>query len=558
MSLFTIADEIGDIKRFRDIAATIFEEGFPYLIEQGQLKWAVPIECRIRCFLKMCAGMWQKEPKEDLPVRLRRLLIKLGPTFIKFGQVLSLRPDLIPPKITQELSKLTDSVPPFPLKDVEGIIHDELKKPVSKLFKSFDEVPLAAASLAQVHKAILPNGQKVAVKIQRSRIRQLIEKDIHIMLYLAKIIEEKMPELKVYRPTLVVKEFAETIGRELDFSVEAIHAKRFEQMFEGDETVKVAHVFTEYSTKHILTMELIDGLKIDQVKQFAKKNIDSRVLAQNGVDAFLRQVFVEGFFHADPHPGNYFALPGSVFAFIDYGMVGRLNSDNRREMASLFISFINKDSESAIEHIKHLVEMSDESNISSFEHDIDDILHQWFNAKLREVSLAQTFFRIIDSGRKNRIYFPSSLVMLGKTLFTIEAMGFRLDPEFDFGKQMAPFIKNIVLSELSPQKLKQKTQDKALDYISYLGSLPEKTIRLLEKIDKGEVGVKINPEELRELEVRLSWEGYKKLIAIVIAATLFAFGTSYLVENKLLNLHISLGMFGTLFLLAILFFIFKR
>lgn len=550
MSIFTLADSLGDLKRFRDIAAIIFEEGFPTLLEKTRLKFAVPIECRIRCFLKSCVGMWHhKEPQEEVPVRLRKLLIKLGPTFVKLGQVLSLRPDILPPDWCSELAKLTDTVPSFASAEAKEVIETELKKPTHKLFKKFEEKPLAAASLAQVHKAVLFNGEKVAVKIERPGIQTVIEKDIHIMLYIAKMIEEHLPEWKVYRPVAVVKEFADTVMRELDFTVEAIHAKRFARMFADDPSVKVAKVYNEYSTKNVLTMELIEGVKVDDSHGFKRENIDTKVLAQNGVNAFLRQVFIEGFFHADPHPGNYFAMPGNIFAFVDYGMVGRLNTDNRRELASLFISFINKDSESAIAHVKHLVEITDNSNLSSFEHDIDDILNQWYDAKLREVSLASAFFKIIESGRKNQIYFPSSLVILGKTLFTIEAMGFKLDPDFDFARQMEPFVKKIIKAELTPSKFKQKIEDRALDYLSYLENLPEKTITLMDKIDKGEIGVKINQEELHELEVRLSWSGYKKLLVTIIGSALFAFGAAYLVENKLFNVHISIGTFGAIFLL---------
>lgn len=556
MSILTLADTIGDIKRFRYIITTLFEEGFDFFVDRAKLSWLVPLDCRIRCFLKI--KITGKPSEEDLPARTRKVLIKLGPTFIKLGQIMSLRPDLLPPQLCDELAKLTDQVPSVPYLVVKQTVEKELKQPIAKLFKHFDENPRASASLAQVHQANLPNGTKVAVKVQRPGIKGIIEKDIHIMLYLAHVIEEKIPAFRIYRPVATVKEFAETIMRELDFTTEAIHAKRFARMFEGDPTVKVAGVFDEYSTKNILTMELIEGTKVDDTLSLKKMHIDKKILAQNGVNAFLRQVFVAGFFHADPHPGNYFALPGNIFAFVDYGMVGRLNAQDRRELASLFISFINQDSESAIGHIKHLVQTSEDSNISSFEHDVDDTLAQWYGAKLREVSLATAFYKIIESGRRNKIYFPSSLVFLSKALFTTEAMGYRLDPDFDFGREMAPFIKEILKSELSPQKLLQKSQDMFLDYVNYLEMLPEKTVSLLDKIESGEIGVKINPEELKELEIKISSENYKRLSTTIIASFLFAFGAAYLVENKLLNLHISVATFGSVFLLVIVLWVLRH
>lgn len=558
MSILSLPDAIGDIKRFRTITALVYEEGFAFVLEKSRLRWGVPIECRIRCFLKQCAGMWQPQPDNDYPVRLRVLLTKLGPSFVKLGQVLSLRPDLLPQEVTSELSKLTNQVPSFPYAQAKQIIEKDLGKPLEKIFKHFDEKPLAAASLAQVHKAVLHDGTKVAVKVQRPGIRYVIEKDIHIMAFFARMVEDRVPEWRAYRPTLLVKEFAETIGRELDFTIEAIHAKRFEDMFEGDKTVKVAHVFKEYSSKNVLTMTLIEGVRLDNEKALKYANIDKKILAENGVNALLRQVFVEGFFHADPHPGNYFALPGNIFAFIDYGMVGRLMQKDRLELASFFISFLNEDSESAIKHLLHIVDTTKTSNLSSFEHDVDDILHEWFGAKLKDVSLALTFFRIMESGRKNGIYFPSSFAYLGKSLLTTESMGFTLDPEFDFAQEMRPYIKKIIKEELNPVKARTKIQDLSLDYINYAQTFPEMTMRLLEKLDSGEVGVKINSEELQEFERRISTSGYKRLVATIILIILISVGASLLIQYSLLHLHVSVSTLGIILLVIFLVWVWRK
>lgn len=558
MSVFDLKDKIGDIKRFREIAALIYEEGFGFILEKSRLRWLVPVECRIRCYFKEKAGTWHMEPGEDYPMRLRILLTKLGPTFIKLGQVLSLRPDLLPQELTSELSKLTNQVPPFPYEEVKKIVEKDLGKPVEKLFKSFDKSPLAAASIAQVHKAVLYDGTPVAVKVQRPGIRDMVGKDIHIMAFFARMIEEYVPAWRVYRPASLIKEFADTIGRELDFTIEAVHAKRFAAMFEGDETVKVAKVYKEYSTKNVLTMELIEGVKLDDENALKKAKIDKKILAKNGVNALLRQVFVEGFFHADPHPGNYFVLPGNVFAFIDYGMVGRMMEKDRLELASFFISFLNEDSESAIKHLLHIVDASQAVDTASFEHDVDDILHEWFGARLKDVSLTQTFLRIMESGRKNNVYFPSSFAYLGKSLLTTESMGFSLDPEFDFASQMRPYINKIIKEELNPLKVKTKIIDQSLDFVRYTKTFPEMTMQLLEKINSGEIGVKINAEELKELEINFNMESYKKLAVTILSAGLFAFGAAYIVENKLLNFHVSITTVGIIFLAGLTLWILRK
>lgn len=558
MSILSLPDAIGDIKRFRTIAGLVFEEGFSFALEKSRLRWGVPIECRIRCFLKQCVGMWHPQPSSDYPTRLRILLTMLGPSFVKLGQVLSLRPDLLPVELTNELSKLTNQVPPFPYAQAKQIIERDLGKPLEKLFKHFDKEPLAAASLAQVHKAVLFNDTKVAVKVQRPAIREMIEKDIHIMAFFARLVEERVPEWRMYRPTAIVREFADTIGRELDFTIEAIHAKRFAAMFAEDPTIKVASIFKDQSSKNVLTMELIEGIKLDDEGALAKASIDKKILAQNGVNALLRQVFVEGFFHADPHPGNYFALPGNVFAFIDYGMVGRMMEKDRLELASFFISFLNEDSESAIKHLLHIVDAGNATNLPSFEHDVDDILHEWYGAKLKDISLVQAFYRIMESGRKNNIYFPSSFAYLGKSLLTTESMGFALDPEFDFAKEMKPYVKKIIKEELNPVKVKTKILDQSLDYINFAQTLPEITMRLLEKLDSGEVGVKINTEELLEFEKKISSSGYKKLIATIIMMVLIALGISYLIQYSILNLHLSVGTFGIVLLIILLAWLWRK
>lgn len=542
MKFLFARNTIGDLKRFGLITGTIFEEGFGVLLQKAKLSWAVPLECKIRCYLKACVGMWSDSiPEEEFPTRLRKILIKLGPTFVKFGQVLSLRPDIIPSNLTTELSKLTNQVPPFPYQQVKILVENELGKPIEKLFKEFDHEPLAAASLAQVHKAILFDGTKVAVKVQRPGIRKMVGEDIDILRFLANRVEQQVPEWRVFRPKQLVEEFAQTIGRELDFTIEAVHAKRFGAMFAGEPSVKVAKVFSEYSSRSVMTMELINGVKLDDEKALQKARIDKQVLAQNGVNALLRQVFVDGFFHADPHPGNYFALPNNVFAFIDYGMVGRLSVTDRRELAAFFISFLNQDSESAIKHLWHLVEVGLNANKMSFEHDVDDILHEWFGAKLKDISLARTFMRIMDSGRRNHIYFPSSFAYLGKSLLTTEAMGMSLDPEFDFAKQMKPYAMQILKKEINPKNLKQKLQDTALDYYSYLEEGPEMILQTLKKVQNGQFEVKINQEEFEAFGKQLSEEGTKRMTTTLVAS-LFAIGlVSYLVANGLLNVHLNLS-----------------
>lgn len=557
--MIAFADKAGDLNRLRVIASVFFEESFALMVSRLNLSWAVTLECRIRCFVKLCRGQWVRQPSsEELPVRLRLALIRLGPTFIKLGQVLSLRPDIVPPAVAAELSKLTGQVPPVPYEAAKTVVETDLGRPLAKLFKKFDKEPFAAGSLAQVYRAVLPDNTRVAVKVQRPGVKPLIEKDIRVLGMLARLAEKRLPEWRAYRPLKLVEEFADTIRRELDFGVEAVHAKRFALMFEGDSSVKVAKVFPDYSSTHVMTMELIEGVRLDDDAALARADIDKRLLARNGVRALLRQVFVEGFFHADPHPGNYFALPGSVFAFIDYGMAGRLSERDRLALASFFVSFINRDSESAISHLLHLADADEAINLPSFEHDVDDILHGWYGAKLKEVSLASTFYRVIESGRKHQVYFPTSFAYLAKALFTTEAMGRSLDPDFDFASQLKPYAHDIVKSELSPKRLKQLFTGESLT-VAYIGrSLPHLAARLLDRLESGEIRVRVNQAELEGLQKSINAEANRRLAITVLLVVIIASGISYLVQTSIVNLHLSPGLFGLVLLIVLLWWIRKR
>lgn len=545
-----------DLNRLRVIASTLFEEGFAFLVSKLNLSWAVTLECRIRCFVKFCRGHWVRQPSAaELPVRLRLALIKLGPTFVKLGQVLSLRPDIVPSDVATELSKLTSQVPPVPYEEAKAVIEAELGQPISQLFKEFEHQSLAAGSLAQVHKAVLPDGTRVAVKIQRPGIKKLIQKDIRILTKLAGQAEKRQPEWRAYRLSGLVDEFADTIARELDFTTEAIHAKRFALMFEGDPTVKVAAVFADYSSSRVLTMELIEGVRLDNDRALAKAGIDKTVLAQNGVKALLKQVFVEGFFHADPHPGNYFALPHGVFAFIDYGMAGRLTLKDRLGLASFFISFLDQDSESAISHLLCLADTKEATDLPSLEHDIDDILHEWYGIKLKKVNLANTFYRIIESGRRHQVYFPSSFAYLGKALLTTEAMGRSLDPEFDIAVQLKPYAQSIIKAELNPAKLKRLISSQSLSLAYFARSLPQLVGTLLERLASGEISVRVNQSELKSLQKSISAEGSKRLATTVLLVVIIAAGISYLIQASIVNLHFSPGIFGLVLLVVMLWWI---
>jgi ubiquinone biosynthesis protein len=558
MSLLTLPATVADIKRLRTIITLVFEAGFAYAVSRARLTRFVFWPCRVRCFFRPGARHIAHADPETAPARLRALLIRLGPTFIKLGQMLSVRSDLLPPEYTAELGKLTSQVPPAPFAQARDIIERELGRPLREAFPQFDETPIGAASLAQVYRATLPTGERVAVKVQRPGIRPVVNNDIHLLRYLAQWVERHAPEVAGYRPVALVEEFADAIGRELDFTTEASHAKRFAAMFADSDTVKIARVYDAYSSGRVLTMDLIAGAAVDDTKKLAQLGIEPAVFARNGAEAILRQVFIEGFFHADPHPGNYFALPGNVFGFIDYGMAGRLSNRERWELAAFFMGFLRRDSETAIRHLKRLVMMSRDANLPAFEHDVDDILYGWMGGDFQQIQLGRAFLRVLESGRKHGVYFPSSLALLGKALFTTESMGRNLDPNFDLTGLLQSFSAEIVQARLNPARLKDAAQDRAFDALTYAEELPEEALRLLTQLRDGELTVRLDAAQLHEFESSFAAQGMQRLGAIFAAVLLFAAFVAYGVQNNLFPLHLTLTGAGILLLVLGALFLLRR
>ena len=528
MSLLTLPGKVADIKRLRNVITLISEAGFAYVLAEAKLTQFIFWHHRILGFLRPTPEQIAQATASTDAQRLRVLLIRLGPTYIKLGQMLSVRGDLLPPEYMEELGKLTNQVPPVPFPEARQIIETELGKKLSVLFEEFDVEPIGAASLAQVYRAKLFSGEAVAVKVQRPGIRPTVQQDISLLRYLAQWIERHAPELAGYRPVALTEQFADALENELDFSAEASHAKRFEAMFAGNATVKIARVYDEYSTSRVLTMDLINGAPVNDADTLKQRGIDPKVFARNGAHAILRQIFIEGFFHADPHPGNYFALPGDIFAFIDYGMVGRLNNRERWELSAFFIGLLNRDSESAIRHLLRLAKTSRDAKLSVFENDVDDIVYLWIGSGFRRLQIGQAFGKILESGRKNGVYFPASLALLAKALYTTEAMGRSLDPNFDMTGLFEDFSDEIIKSRLNLKRIKEETQEKAFDTLTYSEILPEEALRLLTRLSDGELRFRVDDAQLKHFEQSFASMGMKRLGAAFAGALMFIGVLGYL------------------------------
>ncbi|MBI2656829.1 AarF/ABC1/UbiB kinase family protein, partial [Candidatus Woesearchaeota archaeon] len=411
---FHLIKEVRDIKRFNQILLVLFEEGFDFLLSRIRLNHRIPIAKRIKS--KLTKRTWDLGPE----VRLRRTLEKLGPTFIKLGQVLSIRPDLVPKKFSKELEKLQDSVPAFSFNEAKAIIEKDFGRSIEQLFLHFEKKPIASASISQVYKAILKTGEKVAVKVQRPNVKHIMETDIEIMFYFAKLLEKHVEKIRMYRPLKIVNEFKEWTEKELDFRLEARNAKRFYQNFKGSKTVHIPRVYDELTSERVLTLEFIEGIELHNIKDIRKKKLDFREIIKNGFNAVMNQVFVHGIFHADPHPGNIIVMKNNIVAFVDFGIVGYFDEELKNKCTDLLYGIVNQDEELIMDTLVSMGMESDNISYEQLKSDIGFIIQPLQYASIKEIKVSKTIEEILDIALRHKLNVPASFVLFGKTIITLE------------------------------------------------------------------------------------------------------------------------------------------
>jgi ubiquinone biosynthesis protein len=549
------------LPRLRFILTTVFSFGGRLLIARLRLLYLIPWRLRITAFLG-------KGGKEEVifpadrhvdagvfsPPVLRRMLERLGPTFVKLGQVMSLRPDVVGETLSRELSKLQSDVAPFPFDEVERIIVEEFGEAPSVLFSSLDRQPAAAASLAQVHRGFLKDGTEVAVKVQRPGIRKTIEQDIRILLYLARLMEKRVPEVRPYNPVQVIEEFADWTRRELNFAAEGHNAERFRFAFRENPHIKIPLIYWELTSPRVLTMEYIRGVRADDPDGIERQGLSRRQLALRGVEAQLQQILIDGFFHADPHPGNSFALEGNILCFYDFGMVGYLTQKQRRELLSSFLAFTNKDVEEFLNHFLHLAKPLQGADLGAFQRDGAEILNQIFFSPT-DTSVAWVFFRLIHRAAVRGVSFPSDLALFAKAMITTEAMGLALYPDFDFDRHLAPFIKKAFEAYVDPTRLRTSFANDIIDYVSLLQDLPTRAQAILKSAeDRQDQAARRETEQRLWITRELRAQSIMRLAEMSLLAAAFLVALTVIAGVGLFSSAIfygSIGFFLAVFLISL-------
>jgi ubiquinone biosynthesis protein len=502
--------------RTRQIATILLNHGFGDIVER----------LRLMRYLRWWRRVVLRKPESPAALtiaeRIRRALEELGPTFVKFGQVASTRPDLVPASIIAELEKLQEHVPPFSGEEAVRIVESELGQPVEKLFARFDRTPLAAGSLGQVHQALHFDGRELAVKIRRPNVVRDVERDLSLMIELAGLIERNFPEAEIFDPVGLVAQFARSIRRELHFSREARTMDEFRRLFRNDATLHIPAVCPELSGEAVLTMEFLDGIRISDRQGVLLAGFDPSEIAANGARIFLKMAFEFGLFHGDLHPGNIRILPNGVIGLLDYGMVGRLDDDKRDQLLQLLIALGEHNLKRCVDQVLKIGKPFRPVDRNLLTSDARDFLDGFYGLPLEQIDIGQLLSDFVSILATHGIRYPADLMLLIRAIVTLEGVASELDPGFNLAAHLQPVLAPILRDRYNPQRIAGRVLADARQMLGVMHDLPIHIGRSLEKLSQDDLRIHLEHQHLDRLIHELDRSSNRVVIGMVMSALIVA------------------------------------
>ena len=500
-----------NLGRLSEIAQVAVRHGFGYFFETHRLTDLIPGRTRVTP---------DGSPSER-GQHLREMLDELGPTFVKFGQLLSTRPDIVPPDILLELQALQDDVRPFPYQDVERVIREDLELSVEQLFTEFDETPVAAASIGQVHRATLPNGHRVAVKVQRPNAPRQVEADLALLYQAARLARERVRALDFIDARQLVDEFARSIRQELDYRLEARNAETFHHRFSGHPHVRIPRVYWSYTRARVLTLELLEGIQLADLPQDAWTMEERRRLAYLMTETWMTMIFRHGFFHGDPHPANIFVLDdGNVIGIVDFGQVGKLTDDDMSKLTRLFIDAASERVDQLPRRLSELGVRYPKEREEEFVAELREMYYRYYGASLAEIDPLQVIREAFQLIYRLNLRLPTRFVLLDKAIATLGSVGIDLYPDFNVFEVARPYARGLMLERYTPQRMLKRGRSEAIELARIARDMPYQLHDFMEEIRDGQLEVGFVHKGLDELMRKLDVAFNRLVIALVVVGGL--------------------------------------
>ncbi len=505
------------LNRYREIAQVLGSYGFGYLLEQMGLVQLLSLPRRV--ILRV-----PPPPPVGMAQRFTQALVALGPTFIKLGQLLSTRPDLLPPDFVAELDKLQDTVPPFPGSVAIATIEAELGRPIHELFREFCVEPLAAASLGQVHAAQLHSGEHVVVKVQRPDIAARITADLAIIADLAALAQERTNLGRHYNLVDLAWEFSTILRSELDYRREGRNADRFRHNFQGSDLVAIPTIYWNYTSARVLTSARLFGVKINDLTGLEAAGLDRSRLAYNSLQVILQEIFSHGFFHGDPHPGNFFAMPGEVIGVVDFGQVGMLDRDTTRQLLLLLVAVVNHDNAGVVRALERMGILARRDITTGLRRDLQRFTDRFVDRPLTDLSARETIGELLLLVQRHHLRLPGDLALLLKAIIMMEGTGLQLDPTLDVFGIARPYAQQAIAEQVSPEALGERLVENARSLSELTLELPYRLSEALGRFNDGEIRIQTQELELRRVAGAVVGAANRLAVALVLAALIIGLG----------------------------------